>query len=248
MSRPLVNFLVGGMQKAGTTALHHYLCSHQELFLPQKKELHFFDNEVSVDWDNPNYDEYEINFFKGKNKICGEVTPIYSFWPDTLERICSYNPNMKFIIMIRDRAERAYSHWAMETSRGYEILSFSDAIRSGRTRFNKAKLKAKNNRIYSYVERGFYAPQIHKILSLFGKNKLLIINNKSLSFDPEGTLSATCEFLGVNDFDSSIEPVFIRPIKLKGSFDGLTDKDRLYLNYLYQNDINDFSRLKKCMI
>ena len=248
MRQPLVRFVVAGMQKAGTTALHHYLCSHQELFLPPQKELHFFDNEVSVDWDNPNYDEYEINYFNNKNKICGEVTPIYSFWPNSLERIYAYNSNMKFILMIRDRAERAYSHWAMEASRGFENLSFSDAIRSGRNRYNHIHVNSRMNRIVSYVERGFYAPQINRIFSLFGKNNLLIINNESLLFKPENTLRLICDFLLIDDFDNTIETVFIRPIKLLESLDGLSNEDRQYLNSLYVKDVSELSKLDKYII
>ena len=40
-----INFIVAGVQKAGTTALHHYLSSHPEIEMSKQKELHFFTND-----------------------------------------------------------------------------------------------------------------------------------------------------------------------------------------------------------
>ena len=44
----LVSFLICGAQKAGTTALADYLRGHPQLFLPEQKELHHFDDETLV--------------------------------------------------------------------------------------------------------------------------------------------------------------------------------------------------------
>jgi hypothetical protein len=38
---PLVNFLIVGAQKSGTTTLHGYLQDHPEISVATKKELHF---------------------------------------------------------------------------------------------------------------------------------------------------------------------------------------------------------------
>jgi hypothetical protein len=42
------DFLVIGAQKAGTTWLHHILSSFQDVYVPEAKELHFFDR--GFDW------------------------------------------------------------------------------------------------------------------------------------------------------------------------------------------------------
>ena len=49
MDGPLVNFLVVGVQKGGTTALHEYLAEQGGVALPDVKEVHFFDDE-GQDW------------------------------------------------------------------------------------------------------------------------------------------------------------------------------------------------------
>ena len=65
---------MAGVQKAGTTALFSFLSKHPEIFLPARKEVHFFDNE-NLDWSRPSYDAFE-NIFASKTEaqIAGEVT------------------------------------------------------------------------------------------------------------------------------------------------------------------------------
>jgi hypothetical protein len=147
-----IDFVVAGVQKSGTTALDSFLRLNKKIQLPNGiKEIHFFDNE-KIDWDNPNYNSYH-NYFNWDDKthIRGEVTPIYSFWPNSIERIKRYNPRMKIVILLRNPIFRAHSHWKMERARGREPLGFSSAIREGR---NRTFINPISNRIFSYVERG----------------------------------------------------------------------------------------------
>ena len=70
-NRPL-DFLVGGVQKAGTSALDHYLRMHPELCLPDTKELHFFANERMAKRSKWYRHRYYHNFFVSAVKInCG---------------------------------------------------------------------------------------------------------------------------------------------------------------------------------
>ena len=40
-----VDFVVAGVQKAGTTALHYFIAKHPHIALPRDQALHFFDKE-----------------------------------------------------------------------------------------------------------------------------------------------------------------------------------------------------------
>ena len=63
-----------------------------------------------------------------KNSIVGEATPRYMDHPHAPSRIKKYLPNCKFIILLRNPIDRAYSHWNMMVSHNREELSFEDAI------------------------------------------------------------------------------------------------------------------------
>ena len=131
--QPQVNFLIAGAQKGGTTALFDYLAGFPDIAMPGTKELHFFDCEAQ-DWDAPDYAAYHERFPNPAGRPCGEATPIYSYWPNSLERIATYNPAMRLILVLRDPVQRAWSHWRMEYARGPETEPFAWCIREGRQR------------------------------------------------------------------------------------------------------------------
>ena len=45
MGRHKIGFVVAGAQKCGTTAFHYLLKEHPQIGLPDRQEMHFFDND-----------------------------------------------------------------------------------------------------------------------------------------------------------------------------------------------------------
>ena len=194
-----VDFVIGGTQKGGTSALDSFLRQHPEVCMPQaKKELHFFDREA----DDTDYNKYHADFRpKPEHRVIGEASPIYMYWETAPYRIWKYNPKMKWILVLRNPVERAFSAWNMETKRGKEKLSFAEAIEKEPERCREAL--PLQHRVYSYVDRGFYAHQVRRLFNIFGKEKCLILLNEQLRNDHKKTLRRIFEFLGV---DSSFVP------------------------------------------
>ena len=64
-----IDFIITGVQRAGTSALYFYLRRHPLIGLSQRKELHFFDNERIFDATPVNYDLYHSQFNFLSNKI-----------------------------------------------------------------------------------------------------------------------------------------------------------------------------------
>src|SRR6266478_3235889 len=124
-----VNFIIGGTQKGGTSALDSFLRQHPEIGMPAtKKELHYFDREENFT-KRPDYKKYHARFQpESRHRVIGEATPIYMYWNSAPYRIWNYNLEMKWILVLRNPVERAYSAWNMETKRGKEKLSFAEAI------------------------------------------------------------------------------------------------------------------------
>ena len=106
---PRVDFLIAGVQKGGTFSLYRLLERHPEISLSKSKEVHFFDDEGSIGL-APRYGQYHRNFPRWRQgQVRGEATPIYIYWPEALERIRAYNPDIKLILLLRDPIERTYS-------------------------------------------------------------------------------------------------------------------------------------------
>lgn len=234
---PQVGFLVAGVQKGGTTALYDYLAEHPALNLSMEKEPHFFDDDRGVDWSDPDYALYDAAFMD-RPGLRGEATPIYLYWPTCLERIARYNPAMRLILLFRDPVERAWSHWRMEHARGWETEPFGWCIREGRARVDDPAAPG-CHRVFSYVERGFYAAQLERTWARFPIEQVLCLRSQDLENDPDGTLALICAFLGIESFGPPRRP---RRANVGADAGGMSTADREHLAALYADETTRFGR------
>jgi hypothetical protein len=232
-----VNFLICGAQKAGTTSLDSYCRHHQEIGMPEQKELHFFDNDALFLNGEPDFERYHQAFpQKGNRRIFGETTPIYMYWPDVPERIHRYNPDMRLIVLLRNPVDRAYSHWQMESARGLENLTFGEAIRAEDKRLAEASMD--HQRIWSYVDRGYYLAQLRRLWTLFGKEQVLVLESDSLRQEPASVLSRISGFLGVSLF-----PVTGNlSMNVQAYQCPMSEPDRQYLRECFAGEIDELER------
>lgn len=196
--RPIekLGFLVVGAQKAGTTALNYYLKRHPQIALPEKKELHFFDDDQRFAAGTPDYQELHAKFRSApRGAVAGENTPNYLYWPTALERIHAYNPTIKLIAILRNPIERAFSQWNMQRTRGIEPLDFLEAIKTEPERL--AQLPPNERRKFAYVDRGRYAGQIARVFDLFPREQVLIINYARFRAEQRTVIDEIYAFLGV---------------------------------------------------
>ena len=231
-----VDFFVCGVQKAGTTTLHSALARHPAIFLPEHKELHWFDRET-IDWTRPDLSELHASVANaGPHQIIGDITPIYLYWPDAMARIAAYNGAAKMIVVLRDPVDRAYSHWVMESARGRESLPFAEAIRTGRARVATSPDSVRGaHRTFSYVERGFYGAQIQTALREFDASKLHIIDFETLTARPAEACGALCSFLGIPTRSDLFET--LPHCRRSGDKAGLDPADRAHLRNLFRPDL-----------
>lgn len=192
-----VNFVIGGTQKGGTSALDSFLRQHPQICMPKsRKEIHFFDQQTNFA-PRPNYRKYHENFRpRPEHLAIGEATPIYMYWNPAPYRIWSYNPEMKWILVLRNPVERAFSAWNMEKERGEEPFSFEDAVAKEAARCRKAL--PLQHRVFSYIDRGFYAGQIRRIFNIFGPAQCLILLNEELKDNHSETMRKVFDFLHVD--------------------------------------------------
>ena len=195
----MIDFIIAGAQKSGTTSLANFLSQHSKIFIPPEKELHFFDDE-SVHWNNKELvaTKYLERFGASisQNKILGDATPIYCYWQPSMQRIWSYNPNMRIILCLRNPVDRAYSHWSMEHNRGWDKSPFPEAIKDEASRCREAL--PLQHRVYSYISRGFYSEQLRRLWSFFPQNQTLILRHDDLSDNFLTVLQRIHRFLGLD--------------------------------------------------
>jgi hypothetical protein len=236
-----VDFLIAGAQKSGTTALNRYLHSHPETCMAGRgwaKEVHFFNDETNFTGKSVDYGPYHSVFSpRSRQHLCGEATPDYMYWYSAPRRIWEYDPAMKFIIILRNPIDRAFSAWNMEYVNKREFLSFPDAIRNESQRIKEAL--PFQHRVYAYVDRGFYSEQIRRIWHFFPKAQTLFLKSELLKSDPQTALDRVCNFLGIAKM-SRVKPItaYANPYATS-----MTTADRAYLKALYEFEIKDLEQL-----
>ena len=88
----IVDFFIAGAQKSGTTTLYRFLAMNRRSDV-QGQEPHFFDDDTRhwnririLRWRELRH--YHRQFSPGRATVVrGEVTPIYMFWRNAIERI-----------------------------------------------------------------------------------------------------------------------------------------------------------------
>lgn len=207
---PRVAFVIGGVQKGGTTALASILARHPSIAIPGDKEPHLFDVDHHFATGAPPLDRYHALWGERLAVArCGDATPAYCWWPPAAERVRAYNPAMRWVLLLRDPASRAYSHWNMNRSLGQVTTSFEASLDAEVTQMTTQPgmlVRSPDLVDHAYLGRGFYAQQLERIWSLFPREQTLVLRSEALRGDPTPAVNRICAFLGVEPM-GAIAPV-----------------------------------------
>ena len=105
------NLFIIGAPKCGTTAKAHYLSEHPDVFMCPEKEPHYFNTDLNYKRGKSDDLEEYLNLFSGatEEKIVGEASVWYLYSKEAVRNILEFNPNAKFIIMVRNPIKMAPS-------------------------------------------------------------------------------------------------------------------------------------------
>jgi sulfotransferase family protein len=206
--RALPSALIVGAQRAGTTALYHYLVQHPQVVPPTTKELHFFDLNYGqgLAWYREQF-PLRVELAR-KQAITLEASPYYVFHPHALRRIKHLLPAVKIIVLLRNPVDRAVSHYFHEVEYGAEKLPMADAFREEENRLAGERellladesYRSFAHQHYTYRSRGVYADQIQRCFELFGPESTYIIQSEVMFSAPEVILQDLFLFLGLRPF------------------------------------------------
>lgn len=193
--KKILDFVCIGAQKAGTTTLHDILQHIDEITLPTIKETKFFHDGELKQYQN-GIEWYFNKYFScgDETKVVGEIDPEYMYFEEVPIRLFNHNNNLKIIAILRNPAERAYSHYQMSFARGIETEEFEIALKLESRRLNTSEY---NMNHFSYFSRGLYYEQLLRYYELFDSNNILIIEFKEL-LKFEESIPKILGFLGIH--------------------------------------------------
>jgi hypothetical protein len=204
-SRP--DAIVIGAPKAGTSALHAALARHPEIYASAVKEPKFYlcgeapppayrgpgdaHSQQEWVWRRGDYERLFEAAPPGSVRI--ESTPFYLYDPSARRRIAEQLPRAKFIAIVRDPIDRAYSNWMHLWVDGLEPCGdFVEACRR-----EPERIAAGWAPFWHYRRMGRYGEQLADLFSLVDRNRVLVLRYRELVADPSATLDRVCRFLGV---------------------------------------------------
>ena len=208
MAVRLPNFLVAGVPKAGTTTLHQHLREHPDIFLPDKKELHYFSSRyleqaVAGPGDRAvvericrTLEQYQ-SYFGGadRQRAVGEVSPSYFFFADCIPEIkCALGDGVRIIIVLRQPVERAYSNWLHLVNAGREKLDFRSALAA-----EGERQQAGWGDFWRYRQHSLYADRLQSYLEAFPRPQVKVLLFEQIASDTLGAVQEVCRFLGVDE-------------------------------------------------
>lgn len=195
------NFFILGAGKSGSTSLYWHLKKHPDVFLTRIKEPTFFSEGFQVIKSPIRY--FELFDTVTTESIIGEASHVYLTTPSTARVLKGLFPDAKFLIILRNPADRAYSLYYHMRRHGFEYINtFEKALDAEEVRFTSKNFLDKCPQYfynYLYFRSGQYGEQIKNYFSLFPqKEQFHIIKFEEFITDPNGYFNRIFQFLGVN--------------------------------------------------
>lgn len=177
------DFIVVGIQKAGTNASRHALNQHPQIHVVLD-ELHYFDKRYGLPlrW-------YQNHFVNKAGLLNGEATPLYMPKKLAIDRIQRHYPGVKLIAFLREPVQRAFSKWN-------RIRSRNDQASVATKSFAQSVLDDDRN----LLTNGLYADQLEYILERFPRQNLHIAVSEQVLAQPNEEYDRIVRFLDLPPF------------------------------------------------
>jgi hypothetical protein len=191
------DYLIIGVNKAGTTALHENLTARPDVGVALRKEVHYFDDHPDKPWS-----WYRAHFWGDSSLLWGEATPEYFELSDAPRQIRDGLPNVRIIVCLRDPFARAVSHFYNSVDHLTESRPIEQAFA------DEAATLARGHRAVeppalatAYLQRSIYGRSLVAWRETFG-DQLLVITTECL----RESISAVHSHLGIPQ-PASPEPI-----------------------------------------
>jgi Sulfotransferase family len=183
------------------------------------KEVHFFDRFWRGEAPPDLAARYARLFPRPPDKLTGEWTPGYmaDFWTPALLRAAA--PDARLLVMLRDPVERYRSALAFVGRRAAE----GEGLRPASLR--------------EATWRGFYYEQLRRVLELYPREQVLVLQYERCAAEPIAEMERTCRFLGLRSRRRPSERLLSREGPAKQGGRPLEEATRCELTALYREEV-----------
>jgi hypothetical protein len=207
-------FFIIGAPKCGTTALSVYLSEHPDIYFSNYKEPNFFNTDFS---EKQRIFKDETNYLKkcfpnsNKKQIAGEGTVLYLYSTEAVPNILHFQPNARFIVMLRNPVDLAFS-WHSHHLRwkiNEDVEDFKTAWNLQDTRKNGKNIPStcRDPKLIFYKDIALLGEQMKRLLSLVKHEQIKVILYDDFKTNTAEVYRSTLAFLGVKDDNRQSFPI-----------------------------------------
>jgi|AP45_3_1055517.scaffolds.fasta_scaffold09169_3 hypothetical protein len=178
MNQLTPNFFIIGAPKCGTTSLSIYLAEHPNVVMSLPKEPHYF----STDIENgriTDQSKYLACFSANQNSSAiGDASTLYLYSKVAINNILAFNKDAKFIVMLRNPTEVAFSFHQLalkifsETETNFEKAWY---LQTERAIGNHVPKGCPDLKLLLYGEIAKFGFQVDRLLSKVNRHKVHFI-------------------------------------------------------------------------
>lgn len=231
----LPNTFLIGAQKSATTSIYDWLSQHPDVCAPiSVKDYAFFTRNDFYEKGFDHLSSFYLKNYKGE-KIILQGSVHYIYFEKALERIAKFNPNAKFILILRNPIDRAISAYEYALKFKYETLPLKEAFNKENERILKADHRELSE--LTYKSHGLYKKQLDVFFKYFDKRQLKILLFNDVTNNPEETMNSLFEFLKINpgnetNFRSHNVTGIVKSKSLQNAVFGKSKVKKVFIKYI----------------
>lgn len=206
-----------------------YLRRHPQIYLPLRKEVHYFGSDLErvpgTPWFVTRECEYYALFEEAADgQVVGEASVLYLYSSRAAEEISAFRPDAKILIQLRNPIDMMYSY------HGQNLLAVQEDIDDFQEAYAAVDDRRRHHRIprwcimyqqLLYPDVARYAAQVRRYLEAFGRDRVHVMFYEDFRRDPADEFARVLEFLGVDptfrpNFDAVNSPRRVRSRRLQG--------------------------------
>ena len=210
-------FLIGG-SNSGTTALSLWLRAHPEVCFSTPKGPGYF----ATDFENYRYiksmDAYQGCFSEATeaHRVLGDGSTWYLYSNEAVPNILEYNPNAKFIVILRNPIEHVRSFHNTLFHQANEDLEDFETAWNSQERRRRGELipeSCMEPKFLQYGKMSAFGWQIERLFEWVDRERVLILLYDEHVATPDLTYGAALKFLGLPPDGRTEFPVAIPHLK-----------------------------------
>lgn len=203
MKKP--SLFVIGAPKCGTTAMCAYLASHPAICFSEPKEAKYFHSDFADTHRLCTTEEQYLKSFVHQNEsdqVLAEGTVWYLYSRVAVKEILAFNPEAKFVVMLRNPVDLSYSlHGQLLYGGDEDVADFARAweLQASRAAGQDLPSYCRDPQSVQYSQVASLGAQVQRLLELVPMERVLFLVFDDFIKDAGSSYRQVLEFIGLEN-------------------------------------------------